>query len=76
MESIVTIDLKNNPEILEDFEGMSAGDKVKLTAECTISELSENRAALPLDNIISVSSIGEESDAEEDDEEEEEEGVS
>lgn len=75
MESIITIDLKNNPDILEDFEGLTAGDKVKLTAECTISELSENRAALPLDNLISVSSIGEESDADEE-EEEDEEGMS
>ena len=73
MESIVTIDLKNNPEILEDFEGLSVGDKVKVTAECTISELSENRAALPLDNIHSVSSIGEKEDDEDEDEDEDDE---
>ncbi len=71
MESILTIDLKNNPEILEDFDGLEVGDKVKVTAECTISELSENRAALPLDNIHSVSSIGEKDDEGEDEDEEE-----
>ena len=58
MESIISIDLKNNPDILDDFEGMTPGEKVKVVAECTISELSERRASLPLDSIVSVTSMG------------------
>jgi hypothetical protein len=71
MESILAIDLKNNPEILDDFEGMSPGDKVKITAEFSISELSENRASLPLDSVISVTSIGGDDDEDEYEDEEE-----
>jgi len=73
MESIITIDLKSNPDILDDFEDMSVGDKIKITAECSISELSENRAALPLDSVVSVSLISEGSDDEDEEEVEEEE---
>jgi len=73
MESIMSIDLKNNPELLEDFEGMSVGDKVKVTAELSISELSENRAAMPLENIISITSLESDESPEEGEDEEEEE---
>ena len=73
MESILAIDLKNNPEILEDFEGIEPGDKVKITAEYTVSELSVNRASLPLDSVSSISLIGsDDDDTEEDDSAEEE----
>lgn len=72
MESIISLDLKNNPELLEDFEGISVGDKVKVVVEASVSELSENRAAMPLDNVISITSMESDEDTEEDDEEEEE----
>lgn len=70
MESILTIDLKANPDVLDDFEGMEPGDKVKVVAELTISELSERRASLPLDSIVSISGIGNDDDEEEEPEEE------
>ena len=69
MESTLTIDLKTNPDVLDDFEGMEPGDKVKVVAEYTISELSERRASLPLDSIVSITGIG--NDEDEDDDEEE-----
>ena len=69
MESILAIDIKNNPELLDDFEGMEPGDKIKVTAEFTISELSENRASLPMNALSSVSLIN--GDNEEDNEEDE-----
>ena len=72
MESIISLDLKNNPDLLEDFEGISVGDKVKVVVEASVSELSENRAAMPLDNVISITSMESDEDTEEDDEEEEE----
>jgi len=69
----MTLDLKNNPELLEDFDGMQAGDKIKVVAELSISELSENRASLPLENIVSITSLesNESPDGEEEDDEEE-----
>jgi len=70
MESILTVDLKNNQSLLEDFEGAEPGDKVTITAEFTISELSENRASLPLDSVSSITLEGD--DEEEDDSAEEE----
>lgn len=73
MESILAIDLKNNPDILDDFEGMEPGDKIKLTAEFSISELSENRASLPLEAISSVSLIGGDDDEDYDESEQSEE---
>ena len=73
MESILAIDLKNNPEILDDFEGMEPGDKIKLTAEFSISELSENRASLPLEALSSISLIGGDDDEGEDENEQSEE---
>lgn len=72
MESILTIDLKANPDVLDDFEGMEPGDKVKVVSECTISELSERRASLPLDSIVSITGIGNDDDEEEDQEPESE----
>lgn len=68
MESILTIDAKANPDVLDDFEGMEPGDKVKVVAECTISELSERRVSLPLDSIVSITGIGNDDDEEEDQE--------
>lgn len=72
MESILTIDLKANPDVLSDFEGMEPGDKVKVVTECTISELSERRVSLPLDSVVSISGIG--GDDTEEDQEPETEG--
>lgn len=72
MESILTIDLKTNPDVLDDFEGMEPGDKVKVVSECTISELSERRVSLPLDSVVSITGIGSEDDEDDDEDKEEE----
>lgn len=71
MESILTIDLKNNQELLEDFEGISPGDMIKVSACYKVSELSENRLSAPLDEVYSISLKESESDDKDDDEEEE-----
>ena len=72
MESILTIDLKNNQELLEDFEGISPGDMIKVSACYKVGELSENRLSAPLDEVYSIS-LKESADDEEDDEPEEDE---
>ena len=69
MESILTIDLKNNPDLLEDFDGISPGDLIKVSACFKVSELSENRLSAPLDEVYSISL----KESEDDDYEEEEE---
>ena len=73
MESILNIDMKNNPDLLEDFEGVEPGDIIKVTAEFRVSQLSESRLSAPLESIISVSSESDESDESGDEEEETEE---
>jgi len=70
MESILNIDLKNNQDLLEDFEGVEPGDVIKVTAEFRVSQLSENRLSAPLVSLISVSSETEDDDEEEESEEE------
>lgn len=72
MESILTIDLKNNQELLEDFEGISAGDMIKVSACFKVGELSENRLSAPLDEVYSISLKESESDDEDDEDDEEE----
>ena len=64
MESILTVDMKNNPELMEDFEGVEPGDIVKVTAEFRVSQLSESRLTAPLVSVVSVTA---ESDEEEED---------
>lgn len=44
IKSILKIDLKNNQELLEDFDGISLGDLIKVSACFKVGELSENRA--------------------------------
>lgn len=73
MESILTIDLKNNQELLEDFDGISPGDLIKVSACYKVSELSENRLSAPLDEVYSITLKESESDDDEGDEEESEE---
>lgn len=73
MESILNIDMKNNPELMEDFEGVEPGDIIKVTAEFRVSQLSESRLSAPLESIISVSSESDDSDEDEEDTEETEE---
>lgn len=73
MESILTVDMKNNPELMEDFEGVEPGDIVKVTAEFRVSQLSESRLTAPLVSIMSVTAESddeEEEDAEDEDTEE------
>lgn len=69
MESILNIDLKNNQDLLEDFDGVSPGDLIKVSAIYKVGELSENRLSAPLNEVISIT-LEEEED--EDDYEEEE----
>ena len=64
MESILTIDLKNNQDFLEDFEGVEPGDTIKVTAEFQVSEFSENKLSAPLDALVSVELIGDEEEEE------------
>ena len=73
MESILTIDLKNNQELLEDFDGISPGDMIKVSACYKVSELSENRLSAPLDEVYSITLKESESEDDEGDEEESEE---
>ena len=74
MESILTIDLKNNQDLLEDFEEVSPGDLIKVSACFKVSELSENRLSAPLDEVYDISlKESDDGDSEEDAEEEEEE---
>ena len=70
MESILNIDLKNNEDLLEDFEGVSPGDLIVVKACYKVSELSENRLSAPLDEVYDISL--KESEDDEDDYEEEE----
>jgi len=70
MESILNIDLKNNPDLLEDFDGISPGDLIKVSACFKVSELSDNRLSAPLDEVYDIS-LKESDDEEYDDEEEE-----
>jgi hypothetical protein len=72
MESILNVDMKNNPELMEDFEGVEPGDIIKVTAEFRVSQLSESRLSAPLESIISVSSESDDSDEDEDEEDTEE----
>ena len=71
-ESILNIDLKNNQDLLEDFEGVEPGDIIKVTAEYKVSQLSENRLSAPLVSLISVTSEAEDDDEDEEEEPEEE----
>jgi len=73
MESILNVDMKNNPDLMEDFEGVEPGDIIKVTAEFRVSQLSESRLSAPLESIISVSSESDDSDEDEEDTEETEE---
>ena len=73
MESILTIDLKNNQDLLEDFDGISPGDMIKVSACYKVSELSENRLSAPLDEVYSITLRESESEDDEGDEEEGEE---
>lgn len=71
MESILSIDLKNNQDLLEDFDGVSPGDLIVVKACYKVSELSENRLSAPLDEVYSIVPKESGEDDEEDDDEEE-----
>ena len=73
MECILNVDMKNNPDLMEDFEGVEPGDIIKVTAEFRVAQLSESRLSAPLESIISVSSESDDSDEDEEDTEETEE---
>ena len=71
MESILTVDLKNNPDLLEDFEGISPGDMIKVSACFKVGELSENRLSAPLVEVYTISLKEAESDDDDEDDDEE-----
>lgn len=72
MESILTLDLKNNDHLLEDFEGLAPGDKIVVEACYLISELSENRLNAPLEEVYSIKPKETDEEPEESEESEEE----
>ena len=74
MESILNVDLKNNPELLEDLDGISAGDLIKVEACFKVGELSENRLSAPLDEVYSISLKESDDDADDEEEEDDDEG--
>lgn len=71
MESILTVDLKSNPELLEDFEGVEPGDVVKITGEFRVSQISEKRLSAPLVSLVSVTSDSDSEDEDDDEDDEE-----
>ena len=73
---IVNIDIEDNEEVAEMFEGCKAGHVVSITLEATITERTEDRVAASIDGLEKVDKIGgydddEEEDGEEEDDEEE-----
>jgi hypothetical protein len=84
MESTLQCDLKNaDDDVLELFEEVQVGDKVRIVSEFTVTEIDGERFHASLDSLDTVEVIGgkddededkdEDGDYEEEDEEEEEE---
>jgi len=77
MQDLVQLNI-SEPEVSELFEGISAGSKVKLTLEVTVSELDDERFIATIDEVHdNVSSeddieMEDEDDYEDDDEDDDE----
>ena len=69
----VAIDIEDNEEVAELFEGCKAGHVVTITMEATITERTEDRVAASIDGIENVIKEEGYEDEEEDDSEGEEE---
>ena len=75
----VHIDIEDNEDVAELFEGCKAGHVVRITMEATIAERTEDRVAASIDGIEQVDKIGgydeDEEDEDMEDVEEDEEGA-
>ena len=69
----VHIDIEDNEEVAELFEGCKAGHVVKLTLEATITEYTEDRVSASIDGIEQVDKLSGDDDDDDDDEDTEEE---
>ena len=72
MESILNIDLKTYPDIIEMLEGVSVGDVVKINASFQVKELSENRFTGSFEDKEGITITEDAESADEDDSDEEE----
>ena len=75
MENTLQLDLKNAADdVLELFEEIQVGDKVKIVCEYTVSEIDGERFHATVDEVDTVDVVsGEEPDDDDDDYEEEDE---
>ena len=73
----VHIDIEDNEDVAELFEGCKAGHVVRITMEATITERTEDRVAASVDGIEQVDKIGgyDDEDEETEDAEGDEEGA-
>ena len=71
----VHIDIEDNEDVAELFEGCKAGHVVRITMEATITERTEDRVAASVDGIEQVDKIGGYDDEETEDAEGDEEGA-
>jgi hypothetical protein len=67
----INIDIEDNEEVADLFEGCKAGHVVKITLEATITERTEDRVNASIDGIESVSKEEGYEDEDEDDGDEE-----
>ena len=76
MESLANFDLEMYPDILDMLDGVSVGDKVRISGGFVVKELSDKRLTASFDDndsSISISKIGgdDEEDTDEEDTDEE-----
>ena len=71
----VHIDIEDNEDVAELFEGCKAGHVVRITMEATITERTEDRVTASVDGIEQVDKIGGYDDEETEDAEGDEEGA-
>ena len=70
-ESILTLDLKMYPDLVDYFENCKGGDKVNYKGEFQVKEISENRATLSFEDIDSIEKSESSKDTDEEDTDEE-----
>jgi hypothetical protein len=71
----IHIDIEDNEEVSDLFQGCKAGDVVRITAEVTITEHTEDRVSGAIDGVESLKKISGYDDDDDDDDDEEEEEV-
>lgn len=73
MESLANFDLEMYPDILEMLDGVSVGDKVRISGGFVVKELSDKRLTASFDDndsSISITKTGGDEDEEAEDEDE------